>query len=220
MADDTREIKMEVADMTLEDSPTREEADTSDTFVANGSPKNGNSQSSTPPSTKLRSRSPTKKEDASISPKSEQDEDEKVVGGDITVTVDPGKPPKLSRKSSQKVVSRAAPLFLDLPDVKEEATSVFQCIRDCIYGSKYMGASEHDALDCDCSEQWSACPLSQIFITRCADGLQMMARTKPVGKIRTVSIARPKWNASMATATVGMDVKIRGFNSDNTLMFP
>lgn len=63
---------------------------------------------------------------------------------------------KLSRKASRKAAASQAPrLFDHLDDVTEEATSGFQIIKDCIYGSKYMGYSEHDALDCDCSEEWS-----------------------------------------------------------------
>ena len=81
--------------------------------------------------------------------------EEEIIGGDITVTVEPGKAPKLSRKSSQKVISRPPILYDDMPDSTEEASTVFQIIKDCIYGSKHMGSSEHDALDCDCSEQWS-----------------------------------------------------------------
>jgi hypothetical protein len=155
MADDAREIKEEVADMTLEDASIKEDDNSGNAVVANGSLANGRSRSATPFDSKSRSRSPLKHEHTSASPKTEQDEHEEVVGGDITVTVDSGKPPKLSRKSSQKIVSRPPPLFSHLPDVKEEAVSVFQCIKDCIYGSKYMGFSEHDALDCDCSEEWS-----------------------------------------------------------------
>lgn len=90
----------------------------------------------------------------SRSPKSEVDEHEDILGGEITVKLENGKPPKLSRKSSQKIVARPPPLFDNLPDSTEEAVTQFQVIRDCIYGSKYMGDSEHDALGCDCSEEW------------------------------------------------------------------
>ncbi|KAF9874023.1 SET domain-containing protein [Colletotrichum karsti] len=62
--------------------------------------------------------------------------------------------PKLSRKASQKPVKREAPLFTDLPDVTEAASDTFQVIPDCLYGSKHMGSSEHDALDCDCRSEW------------------------------------------------------------------
>jgi hypothetical protein len=113
------------------------------------------SQSNSPGLVKSGSQTPITKNSASQTPKSEDDEEEELIGGDITVTAEPGKAPKLTRKSSQKVISRPPPLFSDLPDATEEASSVFQVIKDCIYGAKHMGASEHDALDCDCAEEWS-----------------------------------------------------------------
>ncbi|KAK1774517.1 hypothetical protein QBC45DRAFT_35216 [Copromyces sp. CBS 386.78] len=61
---------------------------------------------------------------------------------------------KPSRKASQKNLKREPVLFSHLPDVREEACTHFQVIHDCLYGSKNMGASEHDALDCDCAEEW------------------------------------------------------------------
>ncbi|KAI1768786.1 hypothetical protein GGR53DRAFT_462171 [Hypoxylon sp. FL1150] len=62
-----------------------------------------------------------------------------------------GYPPKLTRKPSQK---NAFQLYDDLPDVTAESCDHFQLIPDCLYGSKSLGATEHDALDCDCSEEW------------------------------------------------------------------
>ncbi|KAI0167933.1 hypothetical protein BJ166DRAFT_243902 [Pestalotiopsis sp. NC0098] len=61
-------------------------------------------------------------------------------------------PPK-SRKG-RNVAPRQPALFEHLPDVTEEATGHFQLIPDCLYGSKSLGASEHDTLDCDCAEEW------------------------------------------------------------------
>jgi hypothetical protein len=163
MADDTRDVKPEAVDaalgeMKLEEGVSTTEAE--DTTSVNGAyeqaPTPGNmkrSPSTTPGPLKSASQSPVKKHSASQTPKSEYDEE--IVGGDITFTVEPGKAPKLSRKSSQKVVSHPPRLFDHLPDATDEATNVFQVIKDCIYGSKYMGYSEHDALDCDCSEEWS-----------------------------------------------------------------
>ncbi|KAI6246613.1 Histone-lysine N-methyltransferase, H3 lysine-36 specific [Erysiphe necator] len=67
----------------------------------------------------------------------------------------PEKAQRSSRKSTQKIPLHPHQLFNDLPDVMNEAISVFQVIEECIYGSKYMGSSgDHDALDCDCSEEW------------------------------------------------------------------
>lgn len=62
--------------------------------------------------------------------------------------------PKVSRKASSKARCRTPPRFDHLPDATEESTKSFQVIQDCLYGSKHMGSSEHDALDCDCAEEW------------------------------------------------------------------
>lgn len=83
----------------------------------------------------------------------EKDEFKEKVGGDITVKIEPGQPPKLSRSSSQKVPPRAAPLFDHLPDKTLEATTKFQLMQACTYANKYMGYTEH-AMECDCAEEW------------------------------------------------------------------
>ena len=95
--------------------------------------------------------------------------------------------PKLSRKSSSKAVSRTPLLFDHLPDVTEESMTAFQVIPDCLYGSKNMGSSEHDALDCDCAEEWRKSPpnkpsqstllLGALFLT-CVD------RQRPQSRLR------------------------------------
>jgi hypothetical protein len=69
-------------------------------------------------------------------------------------TPDASSVPKPSRKASQKALARAPLLFDHVTDSTEDACSHFQVINDCLYGSKHMGSSEHDALDCDCSEEW------------------------------------------------------------------
>lgn len=78
---------------------------------------------------------------------------EEKVGGDITVKMEPGQPPKLSRSSSQKVVAQAPQLFLHLPDSTAEAQSTFEVMETCTYANKYMGYTEH-AMECDCAEEW------------------------------------------------------------------
>lgn len=93
------------------------------------------------------SKSPVKKEDDDAI-----GQDEKV-GGDITVRLEPGQPPKLARSTSQKVVPRPPQLFLDLPDSTKEARSTFEVMETCTYANKYMGYTEH-AMDCDCAEEW------------------------------------------------------------------
>ena len=84
-------------------------------------------------------------------------EHEETVGGQVTVKLEPGQPPKLARSSSQKVWSRPAPLFDNYPSRTEESKTKFEVIPTCIYGSKYMGSTEH-GMDCDCSEEWGKLP--------------------------------------------------------------
>ena len=83
----------------------------------------------------------------------ERTESEEKIRGDVTVKLEPGQPPKLARSSSQKVVSRPAQLFLDLPDSTVEARSTFETLESCTYANKYMGYTEH-AMECDCAEEW------------------------------------------------------------------
>ena len=73
---------------------------------------------------------------------------------DSAPTPENGAAPKLSRKPSQKMSRSPPPLFDHLPDATEDACQTFQVIGDCLYGSKNMGSSDHDALDCDCAEDW------------------------------------------------------------------
>lgn len=160
---DTEDLKEEEVDEALGEMMLEEHAASNlSEVVANGaSPRtptlNGfkKSASTTPEPSKSEEQSPIKEQDGSETPTSEDGEGA-VVDGDITVTVESGEALKLSRKASRKVIPYAPRLFDHLPDVSDEATSEFQVIKDCIYGSKYMGYSEHDALDCDCSEEWSA----------------------------------------------------------------
>ena len=166
MADDTRDLKPAAVDaalgeMKLQGDGSPDEGE--DTIMVNGKHEESStpsylkrSRSPTPAMKQSVSQSPVKEGSASQTPRSQdEEEEEEIIGGDITVTVEPGKAPKLSRKSSQKVISRPPILYDDMPDSTEEASTGFQIIKDCIYGSKHMGSSEHDALDCDCSEQWS-----------------------------------------------------------------
>jgi hypothetical protein len=165
MGGDTRELKEEEVDEALGEMKLEEQGERGTTTVGEIVVKDSSSRvhtpngfkksaSTTPEPSKSELHSPTKEQSVSQTPESGDDE-VATIGGDITVTVEPGEAPKLARKSSQKVISRPALLFDHLPDVTAEATAIFQVIKDCIYGSKYMGYSEHDALDCDCSEEWS-----------------------------------------------------------------
>lgn len=80
-------------------------------------------------------------------------EKQETVGGDITLKMEPGEPPKLSRRTSQKVPARPPPDFSHLPDATAEATSTFQLLQGCSYAAKYLGSTEAP-LECDCSEEW------------------------------------------------------------------
>jgi hypothetical protein len=172
MADDTRDMTPEAVDEALSDMKLEERdsddlqntISVADPYADAPTPSSlKRSQSPTPQPTKSESRPLVKLQSASQTPKSEYDEGEDVVGGQITVTVELGKAPKLLRKASQKIIARPAPLFDHLPDVTSEAIEAFQIIEDCMYGSKGMGSSEHDALDCDCSEEWSRCSTQPKF---------------------------------------------------------
>jgi hypothetical protein len=159
MADDTRDSKPEAVNTALGEMKLEEEL-APEALALNGTLDEAptpelykRSPSTTSWQGRDTSQSPVKKDSSDETPKSEYDEE--TISGDISVTAEPGKTPKLIRKGSQKVVARPPPLFDHLPDATEEALSVFQVIKDCIYGSKYMGYSEHDPLDCDCAEEWS-----------------------------------------------------------------
>ncbi|KAI5926407.1 histone-lysine N-methyltransferase [Camillea tinctor] len=80
--------------------------------------------------------------------------DEPKARSDSASTPDGSQPPKLSRKASHKVVPRTTTLYTDEPDVTAASCERFQVIPDCLYGSKSLGSTEHDALDCDCNEEW------------------------------------------------------------------
>ncbi|KKF95138.1 Histone-lysine N-methyltransferase H3 lysine-36 specific [Ceratocystis platani] len=61
---------------------------------------------------------------------------------------------KPSRKSSSKAVKREVVLFNHLPSATEEAIKSFEVIPNCQYGSKNMGNTDGDVLDCDCKPEW------------------------------------------------------------------
>jgi len=86
----------------------------------------------------------------SPTPKSEHEE---VVGGEVTLKQEPGKPPKLSRTTARKVEKRPPPMFGDYKDSTAEATSSFQVITECTYANKGLGTTD-PALECDCAEEW------------------------------------------------------------------
>jgi hypothetical protein len=102
-----------------------------------------------------RSQSPVpKKQEESGSPSPASSVHEETLGGDITLMVEPGKAPKLSRAAS-RVVKRASPLYLDLPDATDDAKQTFDVLPQCTYANKHIGTTD-PALECDCGEEWDA----------------------------------------------------------------
>jgi [histone H3]-lysine36 N-trimethyltransferase len=97
------------------------------------------------------SRTPTSKPQT---PKSQNAMHEEIIGGDISVKSEPGKPTKLARSSSQKIIKKGATLFDHLADKTEQATKSFQVIDTCIYQNKHLGLTDDDAFECDCDEDW------------------------------------------------------------------
>ncbi|KAM7197708.1 methyltransferase [Rhypophila sp. PSN 637] len=105
--------------------------------------KEEKSATATPTDSKMNSRAP------SMSP-----DQAKSASDSVPTPENGGSVSKLVRKASQKKARNTPQLFDYLPDVTEDACSTFQVINDCLYGSRNMGATEHDALDCDCAEEW------------------------------------------------------------------
>ena len=79
---------------------------------------------------------------------------EELVGGEVIVKEEPGKPLKLARNSSQKVMAKPAPLYDHLPDATTEATEHFEVIRDNIYSNKHIGRTDDEGYECECDENW------------------------------------------------------------------
>lgn len=121
---------------------TKEEATISD----RSSPRDTSMKSS--------SQSPMKTDIAMQPPSTGSGKHEEVVGGEVTVKLEPGHPPKLARSSSHKIISKPAPLFHDYPSKTEESKHTFQLLEQCSYTSKYIGSTEHGSMDCDCTEEW------------------------------------------------------------------
>ncbi|KAL1306579.1 hypothetical protein AAFC00_005263 [Neodothiora populina] len=102
------------------------------------------------------SESPVGSSNASASPVVKPDPDDvETIGGEMTVKVEPGKAPKLSRKMSQKVIAKPPTTWMHLEDATEEAKSAFEILEDCHYSSKSIGSTEQ-ALECDCAEEWDS----------------------------------------------------------------
>lgn len=85
------------------------------------------------------------------------------VGGENSLKLESGQPPKLARSASQKVVSRVAPLFDGLPDATMDAKGSFSVLEACTYSNKFLGYTEH-AMECDCSEEWGKRPALRLRV--------------------------------------------------------
>src|SRR5271163_2926017 len=115
MSDDGLDKKPGAVDTALSDMKLESPDAASDAIEVDGSAEH----SLTPTVTKT-SRSPSLERPNSLSsaaqtPMSGVYEHEEILGGEVALKLEPGKPPKLSRKSSQKVMSRPPPLFDHLP---------------------------------------------------------------------------------------------------------
>jgi histone-lysine N-methyltransferase SETD2 len=102
------------------------------------------------------SQSPVKKESGANTPVS-LDIPEAIIDGEVTLKMEPGKLPKLSRTSSQKITVRPPPLFTDELDMYDKATRLFQVITSCEYANKSLGLTEDEGLDevqCECDDEW------------------------------------------------------------------
>jgi len=95
---------------------------------------------------------PRKNSSTPLSPAVKPDGEE-TVGGDITLKLEPGKPPKLARSSSKKIPTRAPQLFSNYDDATSEARRTFEVLPNCSYANKYLGTTDA-AYECDCGEEW------------------------------------------------------------------
>lgn len=89
--------------------------------------------------------------------------DDPAVKNETESSIPENRPPKLSRKQSHKATSTPM-LFDQLPDATRDACEAFQVINDCLYGSRNLGTSNSEPMDCDCAEEW--CKLSRVSL-RC-----------------------------------------------------
>ncbi|KAH0363646.1 hypothetical protein KCU65_g7234, partial [Aureobasidium melanogenum] len=104
---------------------------------------------------RVKKETPSSKQPSAAQSPAVKGEREETIGGDLSIKLEPGKAPKLSRTMSQKIITGPRQLFNDLPDATDEATSTFDVLLDCTYGARHLGTTEQ-ALECDCVEEWDA----------------------------------------------------------------
>ncbi|KAF1844950.1 uncharacterized protein K460DRAFT_284299 [Cucurbitaria berberidis CBS 394.84] len=151
------QLEPELRDMKLEEGATHEGDSTQVKVEDADSLSRVPTPSAIPPrlKTRTKSQSPAIKQDSEAPSPSSSAQEEETVGGDITLKMEPGKAPKLSRTASQKVVSRPPPLYLDLPDSTGTAKETFVVLPECTYANKHIGTTD-PALECDCGEEWDS----------------------------------------------------------------
>ena len=189
----------------------------------------GSSSSSQSPydkSSHSASHSPAKGSDAaSPATPSDTQRHEDIVGGEVTIKQEPGQPPKLSRSTSRKIVTHPPHLYDECEDKTEEAKRCFQVIPACSYSSKYIGSSEQDSMDCDCTEEWGKATQAFVYfqiwptITDASSQIAMRKPMQHVVQIQIVSIVLPRWSAS-ATAGAEQIVKTNVSRPENMQMLP
>lgn len=166
----TAQLEPELREMKLEEGATNEGQDqTTQVKVEPDFPARTPTPSAIPPRLKSRprSQSPAVKQGSEApSPSSITSHEEEVVGGDITLKMEPGKTPKLSRTAPQRVVARPPPLFVDSVDATEEAKETFAVLAECSYANKHIGTTD-PALECDCSEEWGGSSYLQTCDSKC-----------------------------------------------------
>lgn len=148
-----KKLEAGVEDLKLENGDTSRERSRFRSHQFKEEAASGDAASPTDTSMNLSSHSAIKPEKASA-PDMPGEKHEEVVGGDVTVKLELGQPPKLARSTSRKIVAGPAQIFSDYPSKTEEAKGHFQVIKECSYSSKYIGSTEHDSMDCDCTEEW------------------------------------------------------------------
>lgn len=157
-ADDSKRepLESEVQDLHLKEEDSDTEMDNITVAVKAETPASaGASSANTPtlPSNKRPPRSPIKMPQSAIQSPTVKSDLEQIIGGDVTIKQEPGKPPKLSRTTSRKVERRPPPLLSHWEDKTAEATSSFDVLTECIYSNKHLGSTD-PALECDCAEEW------------------------------------------------------------------
>ena len=181
-----------------------------------------NSNESSPRDTFMNSssQSPSKTDLPIKSPSTGSEKHEEVVGGDVTVKLEPGQPPKLARSSSQKILSKPVPLFHHHSSKTEESKNTFQVLEQCSYTTKYIGSTEHGSMDCDCSEEWGKSTLyacSSIYIYMDAKfpiQIALPRQIRHVGLTQTASIVRRRWNV-LVIVDAELNAKTKGSNNDS-----